>query len=58
MRVDITFRDPAKGSVVFDGVKNLAFENGWVHVTDKFDCTTSFPADTIRSVDKTPHRHF
>lgn len=52
----IYFRDGKK--LTFDHYKDCKRSEGWVAVTDEYNKTHSFPADTIRSVEETPARRW
>jgi hypothetical protein len=55
-RVDIKFRDGQP--LTFHNPKSCTFDNGWVHVTDEYENTHSFPADTVMHVEQTPTRRW
>lgn len=52
----IWFRDGK--TITFNHYKHCKFVDGWVNVTDEYDKTHSFPADTVRSVEETPMRRW
>lgn len=53
--VYIVFRD---GQKLHFNSKSCRFENDWVHVTDEYEKTHSFPADTIQHVEDQPPRRY
>jgi len=52
----IWFRDGT--TLTFNHYKHCARSEGWVAVTDEYDKTHSYPADTIKSVEETPARRW
>lgn len=52
----IWFRDGR--TLTFNHYKDCRRSEGWLAVTDEYDKTHSFPADTIKSVEETPMRRW